>query len=183
MLSSLVVPHEECNQQDQDAELVDRRKQVIQSTWRAVQFGLDIKAAEIFYSRLFDQYPNVRDMFPNDMKTQYRKLYNAISLVVQFLDKPSELLPVLFDLGVRHVQYGVVREYYEAVTTCFLWTLNSYIFSLMPNNNAMLWAFDVADAWEWALSLVGGAMGDAADEHLARIRDDEEAREMIPEEV
>jgi hypothetical protein len=51
----------------------------------------------------------------------------------------------------------------------------------MPNNNALRWAFDVADAWEWALTFIGGTMADAADEEVARIRDDEEARAAIEE--
>lgn len=125
MLPSVAIAlEEEVRKQVQDAEAADRRKRVIKASWRAVQFGLDIKATETFYARLLDQHPAARDLFPNDMNAQYRKLYEAVSLVVKFLDSPDELLPVLSDLGVRHIQYGVVRKYCEAVTDCFLWTLN-----------------------------------------------------------
>jgi hemoglobin-like flavoprotein len=180
---SMTPLHEEITGHDDEAELVERRKAVIKSTWRAVQFGLDAKATEVFYTRLFDQYPGVRDLFPEDMNTQYKKLYDAVSLVVQCIDSPDDLVPALSDLGVRHAHYGVVREYYSAVTDCFLWTLNSYIFSSMPNNNALQWLFDVADAWEWALTFIGGIMADAADEYIARIRDNEEAGMEVQDEI
>ena len=154
----------------EEEELFERRKKVIQTSWRAVQFGLDIQATKIFYDRLFDEYPCVRPMFKDDMEAQYNKLYEAVSLAVRFLDNVDELVPVLKDLGVRHAGYGVVRLHYEAVTDCFLWTLNTYIFSQMPNNNAIKWAFDVADAWDWALTFIGKTMADAADEEAEKRR-------------
>jgi hemoglobin-like flavoprotein len=185
MSSSPIIPFQETIDDDEhDKEiLVERRKAIIKTTWRAVRFGLDAKATEIFYTRLFDQYPGVRDLFPTNMNAQYRKLYDAVSLVVQCLDNPNDLVPVLTDLGVRHVQYGVVREYYSAVTDSFLWTLNTYIVSTMPNYNATQWLFEVAEAWDWALTFIGGVMADAADEHLARIGDNDEARMAIQDEI
>jgi hemoglobin-like flavoprotein len=174
--------NKEENSKNSDYQLLmERRKDVIRSSWRAVQFGLDVKATEIFYNKLFEEHPQVRSIFPNDMSAQYQKLYSAVSMVVRVLDEPEELLPVLKDLGIRHARYGATRDYYEAVTECFLWTLNSYIVSKMPNNNALRWIFGVVDAWEWALTFIGITMADAAEEEIARIRDDEEARKAMEE--
>ena len=151
-------------------ELTERRKHTIRTTWRAVKFGLDVKATEVFYGKLFEEYPMVRPMFRDDMQAQYNKLYQAVSLAVDCLDDMDNLVPVLQKLGVAHAGFGVVRAHYEAVTECFLWTLNTYILSQMPNNNAVNWIFDVSDAWEWALTLIGTAMADAADEVLEERR-------------
>jgi hemoglobin-like flavoprotein len=161
-----------------EEEMFERRKGVIQSTWRAVRFGLDVKATQMFYDRLFDQFPFVRSMFPDNMKAQYSKLFKAVSLVVECLDDVEALVPVLKDLGVRHAGYGVVRSHYEAVTECFLWTLNTYIFAMMPNNNAVTWVLDIADSWDWALTFIGTIMADAADEAMEarRIRLEEKKR-------
>jgi hemoglobin-like flavoprotein len=153
-----------------EEELFERRKRTIQSSWNAVRIGLDVKASKLFYDRLFDKYPCVRPMFKKDMTLQYNKLFQAVSLAVRFLDNVEELVPVLQELGVRHAGYGVVRAHYEAVTECFLWTLNTYIVSQMPNNNAIHWLFDITDAWEWALTFIGGIMADAADEAIAAKR-------------
>jgi hemoglobin-like flavoprotein len=145
-------------------ELTERRKHIIRTSWRAVKFGLDVKATEIFYDKLFEEYPMVRPMFQDDMESQYNKLYQAVSLAVDCLDDMDNLVPVLQKLGVAHGGFGVVRAHYEAVTECFLWTLTTYILSQMPNNNAINWIFEVSDAWAWALSLIGTVMADAADE-------------------
>jgi hemoglobin-like flavoprotein len=169
------------HKREQDDLMLDRRKRVVRTSWRAVQFGLDVKACQIFYNRLFDQQPAVRSMFPDNMKAQYHKLYAAVSLAVQVLDEPDALLPVLQDLGRQHAKYGVVREHYEYVIECFLWTLNSYIVSKMPHNNAVNWMYDVMDAWDWVLTFIGKTMADAADEEMARTKDEEEARLAVEE--
>jgi hemoglobin-like flavoprotein len=147
-----------------EAELFEHRKKTVKSSWRAIQFALDEKATKIFYDRLFSEYPSVRPMFKDDMTSQHKKLYAAVSLAVKCIDDLESLVPVLQDLGRRHGSYGVVREHYDAVTDCFLWTLNTFIFANMPTMNAIHYAFDVADAWEWTLMLIGTTMADAADE-------------------
>ena len=122
--------------------MIARRKQTIRSTWKAIEFGLDVKATKIFYDRLFDQFPIVRPMFADDMESQYHKLYKAVSLAVKCLESDegmAALIPVLQDLGVRHAGFGVVRAHYEAVTECFLWTLNTYITSQMPMNLSIIY--------------------------------------------
>lgn len=158
-----VVLEQETTEKD-EMKRIERRKQTIRTTWRAVRFGLDVKATEIFYDRLFDQYPMVRPLFKDDMGLQYNKLYQAISLAVDCLDDLETLVPVLKGLGRAHAGFGTVRAHYEAVTECFIWTLNTYILSQMPNNNAITWMVEVSEAWEWALTLIGGIMADAGDE-------------------
>jgi hemoglobin-like flavoprotein len=165
-------------------ELTTRRRHVIKTSWRAVQLGIDVKVTEVFYGRLFAVHPDVRPLFPADdnddygMKKLYQKLYATVSLVVDGIDDLDGLAPTLQDLGRRHGKWGVIRAHYEAVVECFLWTLQNYILSHMPNNNAINWVRDVSDAWEWALRHIGEMMADAADlaeEEAARIRDDQEA--------
>ena len=155
-------------QDEEDAlnELIARRTNVIKTSWRAVRFGLDAKSAQIFYEKLFEEYPMTRQMFKDDMKVQYNKLFRAVTLAVDSLEDMDTLVPVLRKLGAAHAGYGVVREHYRAVTDCFLWMLNTYIVSQMPNNSAINWIFDIEDAWDWALTLIGNVMADAADEVL-----------------
>ena len=153
-----------------DTELLERRKHTIRSSWRAVRFELDVQATKIFYDRLFEEYPMVRPLFKDDMDVQYRKLFQAVSLVVDCMDDLDTLVPILQALGKAHAGFGTVRAHYEAVTECFLWVLNSYIFEKMPNNNAINWIFEVTDAWEWALTLIGSIMADGGDEALEENR-------------
>lgn len=161
---------EETRRKENQEELIARRKHTIRTSWRAVRFGLDVQATKIFYDRLFDQYPMVRPLFKDDMGVQYNKLYQAVSLAVDCLDDMETLVPVLQELGRAHAGFGTVRAHYEAVTDCFLWTLNSYILAQMPNNNAVNWIFEVTDAWDWALTLIGSVMADAGDAVLEERR-------------
>jgi hemoglobin-like flavoprotein len=174
--SSLVLHDEE--------SLFDKRKKVIQVTWKSIEFGLNVEATKIFYDRLFQEFPSVRPMFKDDMNSQYEKLYRTVSLAVRFLDNVDELVPFLQDLGVRHGKYGVVRAHYEAVTECFLWTLNNYVRSHLPAGSGMaiLWTFDVMDAWEFALTFIGTTMADAAEEATRQEIDEAEAKAFCSEE-
>jgi hemoglobin-like flavoprotein len=69
----------------------------------------------MFYDQLFEQHPAVRAMFPADMTEQRERLLKAIVDVVTNYDRREELVPVLADLGKRHVQYGAQPEHFPIV--------------------------------------------------------------------
>src|SRR5262245_8292930 len=70
-------------------------------------------AALVFYQRLFDLDPSLRALFREDIEEQARKLMQMLAAAVRLLDKPDSLLPVLQDLGRRHVHYGVRDDHYD----------------------------------------------------------------------
>jgi hemoglobin-like flavoprotein len=150
-------------QQQNDHELIERRKQAVRSSWRAVRIGLKDQATNIFYTHLFEKYPSVRPLFKDDMDVQSKKLFQAVCLVVDGVDNLDTLIPILHALGKAHAGFGTVRAHYEAVTECFLWMLNS-ILAQTPN------IAEVTDAWEWALTLIGGIMADGGDEAMEENR-------------
>ncbi|HUC65854.1 MAG TPA: globin family protein [Stellaceae bacterium] len=80
-------------------------------------------AAALFYQRLFTLDPKLRALFTHDMKEQGRKLMSMIATAVAQLDKVEALVPVLRELGKRHVGYGVRDSDYDTVATALLWTL------------------------------------------------------------
>lgn len=59
-------------------------------------------AAELFYGRLFEVAPQVRPLFKGDIKDQGRKLMATMGVAVNGLDRLTELVPVVQDLGRRH---------------------------------------------------------------------------------
>ncbi|EJK50446.1 hypothetical protein THAOC_30582, partial [Thalassiosira oceanica] len=57
-----------------EAQLFEKRKTAIQSTWKAVGDSLGVEATKLFYKRLFEQYPDVVPMFGDaDMDEQAEK--------------------------------------------------------------------------------------------------------------
>jgi nitric oxide dioxygenase len=82
------------------------------------------QVAELFYGRLFEIAPQVRPLFKGDIKTQGQKLMSTLTLAVGSLDNLPALVPVVQDLGRRHVAYGVNDDHYDSVGQALLWTLD-----------------------------------------------------------
>ncbi len=80
-------------------------------------------AADLFYDRLFEIAPEVRPMFPQDMKEQKIKLMAMLGTAVTSLHKLDTILPVVKALGQRHREYGVTTAHYAPVGAALIWTL------------------------------------------------------------
>ncbi|MCG8381271.1 MAG: globin domain-containing protein [Gammaproteobacteria bacterium] len=97
---------------------------MVKASWAKV-VPISDQAAELFYGRLFEVYPEVKPLFKtDDMKEQGRKLMAMIGTAVNGLDNLEPLLGAVKDLGKRHVDYGVKDEDYDKVAECLIWTLN-----------------------------------------------------------
>lgn len=85
-------------------------------------------AAEIFYNKLFELDPELKKIFPaNDaeaMKGQGNKLMTMLSSAVAGLTNLDRLIPILQDLGKRHVDYKVESSHYDTVGVALLSTLS-----------------------------------------------------------
>ncbi|WP_299899206.1 globin family protein [uncultured Aquimarina sp.] len=85
-------------------------------------------AAEIFYNKLFELDPELKKIFPaNDteaMKGQGNKLMTMLSSAVAGLTNLDRLIPILQDLGKRHVDYKVESSHYDTVGAALLSTLS-----------------------------------------------------------
>jgi hemoglobin-like flavoprotein len=81
------------------------------------------KAADLFYDRLFTIAPDVRSMFPTDLSEQKKKLIQVLATAVTNLHQVEKILPVVEELGRKHVTYGVTEKHYDPVGAALLWTL------------------------------------------------------------
>jgi len=86
-------------------------------------------AAEIFYSKLFELDPALKPLFPTDtegaMKEQGNKLMTMLAAAVAGLSNLEALIPVLKNLGQRHVEYKVEPSHYDTVGAALLGTLEA----------------------------------------------------------
>ena len=55
--------------------------QIVQSSWGKVALISD-QAAELFYNKLFELAPKLRDLFPEDMQEQGKKLMQMLAVAV-----------------------------------------------------------------------------------------------------
>ncbi len=111
-------------------------------------------AAEIFYNKLFEIDPELRALFTGDMRSQGRKLMSMIGAAVNGLNNIGTLLPIVQDLGRRHVEYGVKDEQYNTVATALLFTLETGL--------GADWNAELKDAWTAVYVLLSSVMIDAA---------------------
>lgn len=114
--------------------------------------------ASIFYNRLFELDPSLRRLFTSDMGAQRLSLMKMLAAGVAGLDQPVTLLPVLHELGARHVGYGIQHSHYDTVAIALLDTLASGLGE----------AFTPALRADWtaAYTLLSGAMKAGAERAL-----------------
>jgi nitric oxide dioxygenase len=80
-------------------------------------------AADLFYDRLFEVAPQLRRMFPADLREQKQKLMAMLAMAVGSLNDLEALVPKVKALGARHVGYGARAADYNVVGEVLLWTL------------------------------------------------------------
>ncbi len=102
--------------------ITEAQKKLVQNSFAKVEPIADA-AAEIFYSKLFLYDPSLKPLFKNDMKAQGKKLMAALKLAVKSLDDLNALVPVLENMAVKHVGYGVKVDDYTPVGNALINTL------------------------------------------------------------
>lgn len=110
-------------------------KKALLGSWRLVVPIADT-AADLFYRRLFELRPDYRQLFPEDMSNQKRKLVKMLAFIVKSLDwldeqwkedvAPNEdLMLVVLAMGRRHsLLYRIPDSSYAVVGEALIWTLD-----------------------------------------------------------
>ncbi|MEP3478986.1 MAG: globin family protein [Fuerstiella sp.] len=129
--------------------------ELVQSSWSKVTPIADT-AAELFYGKLFELDPTARELFPEDISEQKKKLMQTLAVCVNGLNDLGEIVPAVQALGKRHVGYKVRDEQYETVGAALLWTLEKGL------GNDFTPA--VAGAWTTVYSVLSETMKAAAAE-------------------
>ena len=95
---------------------------LVQASFEKIEPNAETVAI-LFYTRLFEIDPGLRNLFSGDINEQGRKLMQMIGLAVRGLDRLDELVPAVQALGARHAGYGVQDFHYGTVAKALLWTL------------------------------------------------------------
>ncbi|MFK7857690.1 MAG: globin family protein [Granulosicoccus sp.] len=129
------------------------QKTLVKESW-ALVLPIQEKAADLFYTRLFDQYPEVRPMFKGDMQEQGEKLMKMLDLAVNSLDNIESLVVPLKAAGKAHKDYGVAEADYPKVAASLLWTLEKGLGEAYTD--------DVKDAWTATYTTLSSVMIEGA---------------------
>ncbi|MGH1349934.1 MAG: globin family protein [Methyloligellaceae bacterium] len=129
--------------------------QLVQDSFKKVE-PIAMKAADLFYGRLFEIAPEVRSLFPEELSEQKGKLMSMLATAVRNLHQVEQIVPAVQELGRRHVGYNVTSEHYKSVGAALIWTLEQGLGdSFTP---------DVRDAWLETYGTLAGVMTQAAAE-------------------
>ncbi len=90
------------------------------------------------------------------MGDQKKKLMQMLGAAVNGLNNLEAVVPVVQDLGRRHVAYGIKPEMYDTVGAALLYTLEKGL--------GDAWTPEVKEAWTETYVLVATTMKDAAAE-------------------
>lgn len=100
------------------------QKKLVQASFAKVEPIAD-QAADIFYSKLFEFDPKLRNLFKGDMKDQGKKLMATLKIAVKSLDDLDALVPVIQNLAAKHIDYGVTVDDYTPVGNALIYTLKT----------------------------------------------------------
>jgi hemoglobin-like flavoprotein len=102
--------------------MTPRQQDLVQSTFAKVVPIAD-QAAVIFYDDLFARDPSLRNMFPDEMSEQRRKLMAMLGTAVTNLKQWDKVAAAVQALGNRHIAYGVQPSHYDLVGASLIATL------------------------------------------------------------
>jgi hemoglobin-like flavoprotein len=141
--------------------LSDEEKALIRESWRLVEPIVDT-AVDLFCRRLFEQRPDYRVLFAEDLTASKKKLAATLGFIVGSLGWPEsawrdevaeedDLFLSVLALGRRHAELqGVADDRYEAVGDALIWTLD---YALGEPFNT-----DTRAAWARLCGLIAGAL-------------------------
>jgi len=109
-----------------------------------------------FYDRLFETHPEVRPMFPEDIKPQAKKLVQMLAMVVNALHRLPAIRSEVEALARRHMDYGVADAHYPIVGETLIWTLEQHLGDAFTPQ--------IKKAWAAAFTALSNVMMDAAHE-------------------
>jgi hemoglobin-like flavoprotein len=139
--------------------MTPKQMQLITETFTVL--ARDVEGASgLFYTRLFELNPELRHLFKTSPRVQGYKLMVMLGSVVANLENLTAMVPVLQDLALRHVKYGVKEKDYGTVAEAMLWTLESFL--------GKAFTPEVREAWTVAYGFLESTMRKAVNDETRR---------------
>ena len=100
--------------------MTQRQKRIVSESFPLIR-EIGIPVALLFYGRLFDLDPSLRQLFKIDMTEQSKKLVAMLDSIAGSIDDWEKIVPALRELGQRHVTFGVKEEHYDTLCSALVW--------------------------------------------------------------
>ncbi|BCJ38488.1 flavohemoprotein [Actinocatenispora thailandica] len=93
--------------------------QTVARSWARIADRQD-RVSAYFYARLFLAAPQLRDLFPIQLRPQRIKLVAAVGQAIAALDRPAEFDEPLRALGRAHRRFDVEPAYHDVFRECLI---------------------------------------------------------------
>ena len=133
--------------------MTPKQIELVENSWDFI-IANTTEAGLIFYNKLFELDPSLRELFKGDIKSQSQKLISLITFAVHKLNSLDEIMADVRALGVRHNKYRVKQEHYAIVAHALLWTLEKAL--------GNQWTEDLKAAWVTLYTVLSKTMIEAA---------------------
>lgn len=104
-------------------ELTDAQKALIRKSFDRLAPAADL-VATLFFMRLFDVKPKLRDQFPGPIKPQAKLLANTLRIAVLSLNSQHSFKPTLRLLGASLRQNGIEARAYSTMQKALIWSFD-----------------------------------------------------------
>ncbi|HSH03474.1 MAG TPA: globin domain-containing protein [Anaerolineae bacterium] len=115
------------------------------------------QASQLFYHKLFTLEPSIQDLFTNDPQKQQQKFMQMLHNIVDQLHLIDFVVPIMHELGVRHLAYQVQSHHHQL----FKQTLVETISELQGNH----FTPELAQSWTLAYDTIAFYMEQGAQKH------------------
>jgi hemoglobin-like flavoprotein len=130
--------------------MTPKQVELVRLSWLHVAaIDPDIVGA-LFYNRLFETAPGVKQMFHRPIPEQSRKLLTILDHVIEKLDALEEIVENIVKLAQSHNNNGVKPEHFADMGEAFLWTLEKSL--------GDKWNDELKEAWTLCYVRISSAM-------------------------
>jgi hemoglobin-like flavoprotein len=98
--------------------------QLIGRTWDHVGKERHEQMIRNFYDRLFELYPEYRQLFPHSLDHHMKKMVDTLALVARVSDETEIVHPQMVRLGTKHVSFRLSDEDLKRFQTVFVKVLS-----------------------------------------------------------
>jgi len=135
--------------------MTEEQIDLVKKTWKIFRDINPVLVGDVFYSRLFIEVPQVKQMFRISKEEQSMKFIDMINIIIGRLDRLDELTRDIEQLAIRHAGYGVKPSHFKPVGEALLWTLQQGL--------GKDWTEEIKEAWQTCYKMLSQTMITAMD--------------------
>jgi len=112
-------------------------------------------ASELFYRRLFEVAPDLREMFQSDIAGQGMRFMSTLGVILDHFDNPDELTPYLERLAQGHAAFGIKPEQFQSMGQALIMTMRETLGDKFADEAATAWEIAYDDLARQMIAMAG----------------------------